>query len=121
MIVAVIVVAICFVAVLSRWDRNSLPYPPGPPPDPIIGNVRDMMNDNQEQEFQRWGARYGTCNYSFYLSKLLIGFRLGDVSYIRIFSQPLVVINSFLAAKDLLEKRGAIYSGRPRFVLIAEL
>lgn len=45
----------------------------------------------------------------------------GDVSYIKIFSQPLVVINSFLAAKDLLEKRGAIYSGRPRFVLIAEL
>lgn len=46
---------------------------------------------------------------------------LGDVNFVKIFSQPLVVLNSFAAAKDLLVERGAIYSGRPRLVLIAEM
>jgi len=40
---------------------------------------------------------------------------------VRIFGQPLVVLNSFEAARDLLEKRGAIYSGRPRLVLFSEM
>ena len=46
---------------------------------------------------------------------------LGDVNYVKVFSQPLVILNSFQAAKDLLERRGAIYSDRPRMVLLSEL
>ena len=45
----------------------------------------------------------------------------GDINHVRIFGQPLVVLNSFEAARDLLEKRGAIYSGRPRLVLFSEM
>jgi len=88
---------------ISRCRSNSLPYPPGPHPDPLIGNVRQMMVERHEVEFEKWGKHYG------------------DVNYARIFGQPLVVLNSFEAAKDLLEKRGVIYSGRPRLVLLSEL
>jgi len=46
---------------------------------------------------------------------------LGDVFELRVFSQPMIVLNSLAAAKDLVDKRGSIYSDRPRFVLFSEL
>jgi cytochrome P450 len=98
----VVFAVLCFV-VLYRWRSNPLPYPPGPHRDPFFGNIRQMMNKNQEQEFARWGKIYG------------------DVNFAKVFSQPFVILNSFRAAKDLLEKRGSIYSSRPRMVLVVEL
>jgi hypothetical protein len=37
----------------------------------------------------------------------------GDVLSFRIFGQVIVVLNSFKASKDLLERRGDIYADRP--------
>lgn len=45
----------------------------------------------------------------------------GDVVYIEIFRTPAIVLNSFEAARDLLDKRSAIYSDRPRLVLLMEM
>lgn len=46
---------------------------------------------------------------------------IGDVNYLEVLGQPLVVLNSYSACKDLLEKRSRIYSSRPRLVLLSEL
>lgn len=46
---------------------------------------------------------------------------LGDVVHIKIFSQPMIILNSLQAARDLLDKKSSIYSDRPRFVLMAEM
>ena len=56
---------------------------------------------------------------SWNLSRLIEN--TGDVVHIKIFGQPLVILNSLKAARDLLDKRSSIYSDRPRFVLLAEL
>lgn len=45
----------------------------------------------------------------------------GNVIYLEIFRTPAIVLNSFEAARDLLDKRSAIYSDRPRLVLLMEL
>ena len=45
----------------------------------------------------------------------------GDVMYLKIFGQSIVVLQSLKAARDLLDKRGSVYSDRPRFVLLSEL
>ena len=37
----------------------------------------------------------------------------GDVICLRVFSQVVIVLNTLSAIKDLLEKRGEIYSDRP--------
>ena len=50
-----------------------------------------------------------------------VGTVIGDVNYLEVLGQPMVVLNSYAACKDLLEKRGAIYSSRPRLVLLTEL
>ncbi|KAI0313058.1 hypothetical protein OF83DRAFT_1176031 [Amylostereum chailletii] len=89
---------------MSRWTTERRQrLPPGPPPDPFLGNIRQMSFDNQEQRFVEWDAAYG------------------DVMHARVFSRSLLILNSFKAARDLLEKRGANYSCRPRMVLISEL
>jgi len=41
--------------------------------------------------------------------------------HLRIFRQHIVILSTLEAARDLLEKRGSIYSDRPRFVLLSEL
>lgn len=39
----------------------------------------------------------------------------GDVMYLEILGKPIIVVNSVKAAVDLLDKRSANYSDRPRF------
>ncbi|KAK3903491.1 cytochrome P450 [Staphylotrichum tortipilum] len=45
----------------------------------------------------------------------------GDVVYLQMGPTPTIVLGSAQAAWDLLEKRGAIYSSRPRFIMGGEL
>lgn len=46
---------------------------------------------------------------------------LGNIVYAKLLNRPMVIINSLDVARDLMEKRGAIYSDRPRFVLLNEM
>lgn len=45
----------------------------------------------------------------------------GPVTYLRVLNQDLVVLNTVKVATDLLEKRSAIYSDRPRMTMINEV
>ncbi|KAF9005425.1 cytochrome P450 [Cyathus striatus] len=78
-------------------------YPPGPKPLPFIGNAHQLKMGQLEVGFSEWHAVYG------------------DVIYLRVFGQPLVILNTLKAARDLLDKRSRIYSDRPRFVLLTEM
>ncbi|KAI5822527.1 cytochrome P450 [Schizophyllum commune Tattone D] len=79
------------------------PYPPGPRRKPLIGNVLDMPTQAPEATFMQWRERYG------------------DVVHLEIFGKHMIILNTFEAAQDLMERRSAIYSDRPRFVMLAEL
>ncbi|OSD03862.1 cytochrome P450 [Trametes coccinea BRFM310] len=57
----------------------------------------------QEKQFFEWGKQYG------------------DVIYLKLFRTPTIVLNSLQAATDVLTKRSAKHSDRPRMVLLAEL
>jgi hypothetical protein len=41
--------------------------------------------------------------------------------YVNAFGQPLVFLNDATVVSDLLEKRGSIYSDKPRMVMTGEL
>ena len=45
----------------------------------------------------------------------------GDVVYLHIVGRPLLILNSAKAMRDLLEKRGASFSDRPRIVVLGEM
>ncbi|KAH9952213.1 cytochrome P450 [Amylocystis lapponica] len=84
----------------QTWQRRlRLPLPPSPPADPIIGHFRTIPRSHQSEVYYEWSKKYG------------------DIFYLHVFGRPMVILNSLQAANDLLEKRSANYSDRPRFPL----
>ena len=45
----------------------------------------------------------------------------GEVVYAKLFHTPVVIVNSMNVARELMDKRGAIYSDRPQFTLLGEV
>ncbi|KAI0289330.1 cytochrome P450 [Russula brevipes] len=84
-----------FMAIRDYQKRGGLPYPPGPRPLPLIGNLLDIP-----REFS-------------WLWYLQLSKKYGDIMSFHVFGQVIVVLNSVEMTKDLLEKRGDIYSDRP--------
>lgn len=77
--------------------------PPGPKPLPLIGNAHQFPLKHPWETFAKWRKEYG------------------DVVYANVLGKPILVLNSDKACVDLLDKRSANYSDRPRMVMFAEL
>ncbi|KAI0365451.1 cytochrome P450 [Pilatotrama ljubarskyi] len=90
---------------LNIRRRRSRLRPPGPLPKPLIGNLKDIPSGGTE-----W-AKYAELARKY----------ASDLLYFTAFGTPLLVLNSFETAHELLDKRGALYSDRPRFVMVKEL
>ncbi|KAI0253743.1 cytochrome P450 [Lactifluus subvellereus] len=84
-----------FRAIRDYRRRGRLPYPPGPRPLPLIGNLFHIPTESSWLAYTRFSKKYG------------------DVLSFHVFGRVIVVLSSAKATKDLLEKRGHIYSGRP--------
>ncbi|EED21265.1 cytochrome P450, putative [Talaromyces stipitatus ATCC 10500] len=84
---------------LSRIGRRPSSYPPGPPTLPLIGNLHQIPSVNPHLQFQKWAETYGP------VYTLMLGTKVA------------VVLSSDSAVKDLLDKRSAIYSGRPEMYM----
>ncbi len=93
------------------------PLPPSPPMEPIIGHLRIVPSQNPEIYYQRLSKKYG----EFFLPRIFDTEDLkkedSDILYFRQFRTPVIIVNSTTVAEELLSKRGANYSDRPRFVL----
>lgn len=94
-ILPLVFVVAAFLAIRIYRRRGRLPYPPGPRPLPLVGNLFDIP-----KEFS-------------WLSYAQLSKKHGDVLSFHVFGKVIVVLNSLKANKDLLEKRGDIYSDRP--------
>jgi hypothetical protein len=84
---------------LNKIGRRPKDLPPGPPTLPILGNVHLMPKEKGHLQFQKWAEEYGPV-YS-----LMLG------------TKVMIVLSSDQAIKDLLDKRGNIYSSRPEMYL----
>lgn len=117
---SLVALGIC-IWLFSRWiSARRLKLPPGPRPDPFIGNIRQLSFDNQEVRFAEWGAAFGMCLHCHHTCPFTLP-PTGDIVYFQVFGRSMIVLNSLKAAQDLMEKRSLNYSCRPRFVLIVEM
>ncbi|KAI0816964.1 cytochrome P450 [Trametes gibbosa] len=94
----VVFVALTFF--LNRRNKSPLPLPPGPPPLPLIGNVLDFPKQHLGREVRSISEKYG------------------DVAYMNVFGQSVIVVNSYETAHELFEKRSKNYSDRPHSAMI---
>ncbi|KAJ3886755.1 cytochrome P450 [Lentinula edodes] len=93
--------ALIFLAVrLVLGFKNRAHLPPGPRGLPILGNALQLASVSQIWlMFDKWKSQYG------------------PIMYLNLAGQHIVVLNTKAAALDLLERRSAIYSDRPKSIV----
>ncbi|KIJ19363.1 hypothetical protein PAXINDRAFT_166569 [Paxillus involutus ATCC 200175] len=100
-ILVVLVAALLAIEGVRRLRRpsssNRPPLPPGPTPIPFLGNVLGLNADAPHLTYTEWSKTYG------------------DILYMQILNQEIIVLNSEEVAVELLEKRSRKYSDRPLF------
>ncbi|TDL29032.1 cytochrome P450 [Rickenella mellea] len=101
--IAVLVSVLWIGSWLRSRRRNGYPLPPGPKGIPIVGNVFDMPKSDIALAILNWGKKYG------------------ELIYVEIVGKPMLFLNSFNDAVELLEKRSLWYSDRPTFTMSGEL
>lgn len=85
--------------------RISTPLPPGPKPKPIVGNIADLPPPGGHD-----------CHHWLKHKELY-----GPISSVTVFGQTLIIVNDAQIAHELMEKRAASYSSRPRMVFAGEM
>ena len=103
-------------AIRDYQRRRGLPYPPGPRPLPLIGNLLDIPKEFSWLSYTQLSKNHGMIYFAE--KGLLTEAMTGDVLSFHVFGKVIVVLNSFKASKDLLERRGDIYSDRPVIPII---
>ncbi|KAF8992234.1 cytochrome P450 [Cyathus striatus] len=93
---------------ISRWRSSSklsgLPLPPGPKRRFLVGNLLDVPPDFAWVKYHDWAKEHES-----------------DIIYLNLAGQHIVVLDTYEACLELLEKRSGIYSSRPRMPMINEL
>ncbi|KAF4472748.1 cytochrome P450 [Fusarium albosuccineum] len=95
------IVGIVLFALLHWRTQPTLPLPPGPPAEFLLGHARVIPKENTAAAYARWSREYNS-----------------DVIHVNSLGRSIVVLNSVEAAKDVLEKKGANFCDRPRFTLL---
>lgn len=88
---------------ISLVRRPPETLPPGPKPAPLIGNIHQLPKNLPWLHLYHWSKKYG------------------PVMHLSMGGQPLIVLSTNKAARDLLSKCSARYSDRPRMVMAGEL
>ncbi|KAL4947761.1 cytochrome P450 [Aspergillus filifer] len=96
--------AAILLCLISRLIKNPpSPLPPGPKPAPLIGNIHQLPKSLQWLHLYHWSKTHG------------------PIMYLSMAGQSLIILSTHQAAHDLLNRRSAQYSHRPRMVMAGEL
>lgn len=101
---ALIFIFLVVLTALYLFRRSQrLPLPPGPTGIPFVGSLNYAPAVPSSEEYRDWHRKYGP----------VISMRCGQ--------RVVIALGSYQAARDLLEKRSAIYSSRPRLVIYRDV
>ena len=96
--------------------RTGLKIPPGPKGLPFVGNLF-QLSSTPWKEFEVWKEQYGTStSQSSVLFKADSVINPGPMVYLTVGPERILVLNTNQVAADLLDRRGHIYSDRPRMI-----
>ncbi|KAJ7137763.1 cytochrome P450 [Mycena epipterygia] len=84
--------------------RSSLPLPPGPRKLPIVGSLFSLPSGFEWKTYKEWSRQYNS-----------------DIIHFDVVGTSMIVLTSYEAVDDLLEKRSSVYSDRAIFPMLIEL
>ena len=86
-----------------KFNPIWLPYPPGPKPYPLLGNILEMPTSYPWLKYTEWAEIYG------------------NILHLEAFGKHYIVLNTHEACTDLFENRSTIYSDRPHSTMLCDL
>ncbi|KDQ22135.1 hypothetical protein PLEOSDRAFT_1050675 [Pleurotus ostreatus PC15] len=89
---------------VTKKAQRTPPLPPGPRKYPIIGNLLKVPSDNHWVVYDRLAKE---CN--------------SDIIHLSVFGNSVIVLNSFAAATEVLDRQSSISSSRPLGTMIGEI
>ncbi|KAF9254959.1 cytochrome P450, partial [Marasmius fiardii PR-910] len=95
-----VTVAIIFILDTHRRKRSKIPYPPGPKPQLLVGNIFDYPTIKPWRVYREWGKIYG------------------DPIHLEVIGLHMIVVNSRELADRIFEKRSQNYSDRPCILML---
>ncbi len=98
---------------------GSAPHPPGPKGWPIIGNALQIPQSRLWEKALEWSKTYGEQQTRMEIRSMIYCIK-GDLVYVENFGKPLLLINSYANAVELLSNRSAKNASRMPFIM-AEL
>lgn len=134
---SLLVIASSIILSLWKWFRKSHNLP-GPPGYLLLGNLLDMPRADVSQRFAHWRevshfVSKISCHLNVSLrnmvqiifvtlvSLLMPYTNIGDVVYLSVFNQGIVILNSQKAAMEILGNKGETSAGRPILTMASEL
>jgi len=69
----------------------------------VLGNALDMPSSHEWEKAAEWRTKYG------------------DLVFVNVLGKPLLFLNSYEMAVELLERRATVYASRPHFVMANDL
>ncbi|KIJ28557.1 hypothetical protein M422DRAFT_189551 [Sphaerobolus stellatus SS14] len=103
-LLSLVIVLLGLCVYVSRFKSSKFPYPPGPKPLPIIGNFFDLPKERDYETYYQWSKEFRS-----------------DIIHVRTLGKSTIILNSYKAVTNLLERRSSIYSDRPPNVMLHEL
>ncbi|KAJ7607917.1 cytochrome P450 [Roridomyces roridus] len=101
---AVLLVALICLYPLRSRATSKLPLPPGPRKLPVLGNLLDHPSTFEWETYMKWSKIHNS-----------------DILHLNMAGKSIVILSSMDAAVDLLQRKSAIYSDRPRLPMVNEL
>ena len=113
----------CLCVYLYIFHNSRLSSPPGPKPLPLLGNILSIPSRRPWETYAAWAREYKSEHA--HPSDLDVAdtvshpcLCIADIVSVYTFGHLTLVVNTIEAAKDMFERRSAVYSDRPHMTMI---
>ncbi|PPQ76416.1 LOW QUALITY PROTEIN: hypothetical protein CVT26_013072 [Gymnopilus dilepis] len=106
MVLSIALAAVLLLLVYAAKFRRKtqLPLPPGPKGLPFIGSYLSIPKNAEWITYHKWCKDFNT-----------------DILHVNFAGTPLIILDSYEAVNELLDKRSATFSDRPQYTMQSEL